>query len=114
MLFKRFLQVSAALLLVGAALSSIGPAGLPDGMSLDAVKDQAKFHKEQELNFKLLSDPDGSAADKLGAIASGARWTNRVTFVIDPEGVLRYRDDEVNVNSHGMDLAEILVQLQEE
>ena len=84
------------------------------GASLDSVEDQAKFHSEQELNFPLLSDPDGSAAAKLGAIRPGAGWTNRVTFVYDEKGVLRYRDDQVSVSSHGEDVAEIVLRLREE
>lgn len=78
------------------------------------MEDQAKFHAEQELNFPLLSDPDGSAAKKLGAIRPGAGWTNRVTFVVDEKGVLRYRDDQVAVDTHGEDLAELVLRLREE
>lgn len=78
------------------------------------MEDQAKFHAEQELNFPLLSDPDGSAATKLGALRPGAGWTNRVTFVVDEKGVLRYRDDQVDVDSHGEDLAELVLRLREE
>ena len=83
------------------------------GLSLDDVADQAKFVKEQELNFSLLSDPDGSVARKYGVLSKGANYTNRVTFIIDPQGVLRQVEDRVNVRGHGMDLAEMIVQLQE-
>jgi len=83
------------------------------GVSLDSVADQAKFHEQQELNFPLLSDPDGSAAAKLGVLPDGARWTSRVTFVIDDQGVVRAIEDEVKVESHGHDLAERIVQLRE-
>ena len=37
-------------------------------MSLDDVASQARFVKEQSLNFPLLSDPDGSAAGRLGVL----------------------------------------------
>jgi len=83
------------------------------GISLDSVEDQAKFHEREELDFPLLSDPDGSAAAKLGAIGAGAAWTNRVTYVVDEKGVLRHRDDQVNVDSHGEDIAELVLRLRE-
>ena len=82
------------------------------GISLDSVEDQALFHGEQELNFPLLSDPDGSAAAKYGVLPEGARWTNRVTFLIDGEGVLRHVTTEVNVKEHGADLVALVRELQ--
>lgn len=83
------------------------------GASLDSVADQAKFHEQQELNFPLLSDPDGSVAAKYGVLPEGASWTARVTFVIDPKGILRAIDDKVQVTSHGDDLIELIESLRE-
>ncbi len=74
------------------------------GAALDGVKDMAAFVKKEELNFPLLSDPDGSAARRFGVLKNDAKWTGRVTFVIDPKGVLRMVDDGVKVRSHGADL----------
>ena len=81
------------------------------GVSLDSVTDLAKFHEQQELNFPLLSDPDGSAASKYGVLPEGGRFAARVTFVIDPEGKLRAIDDKVNVDSHGEDLIMLVEEL---
>ena len=83
------------------------------GASLDSVADQAKFHEQQELNFPLLSDPDGSVGARYGVLPEGGRWTARVTFVIDPEGVLRAIDDKVQVTSHGEDLVKLIESLRE-
>lgn len=83
------------------------------GISLDSVADQAKFHERESLNFALLSDPDGSAAKKLGVLPPGASWTKRVTFVIDGEGVLRARDEGVRVDTHGDDLVALIESLRE-
>ncbi len=80
-------------------------------MSLDSVEDQALFHADQELNFPLLSDPDGSAAAKLGVLPEGARWTKRVTLVIDEKGILRAIDDQVQVATHGDDLVDLVQDL---
>ena len=74
---------------------------------------QAKFVEEQELNFPLLSDPDGSAGAKYDVLPADARFTRRVTFVIDPKGVLRSIERDVAVASHGGDLVARLKKLQE-
>jgi peroxiredoxin Q/BCP len=81
------------------------------GISLDSVGDQAKFHEQQELDFPLLSDPDGSAARKYAVL--GGAMTNRVTFVIAPDGTLAAVDDNVQVGSHGEDLIALIEKLQE-
>jgi peroxiredoxin Q/BCP len=83
------------------------------GLSLDDVADMGKFHKAQNLNFKLLSDPDGSVATKFGALAKGGRFANRYTYVIDPEGVLRYIEKSVDVAKHGENLLDKIVDLQD-
>ena len=83
------------------------------GLSTDDVKSQAQFAKQQELNFKLLSDPDGSMARKYDILWRDA-YTKRVTFVIDPQGVLRAIDDGVQVTQHGQDLVTLLEELQAE
>ena len=75
------------------------------GISLDDVASQRAFHDAQELNFPLLSDPDGSVAAKYAVLPPGGRFTRRVTFVIDPAGVLRKIDDKVDVSAHGDQLA---------
>jgi peroxiredoxin Q/BCP len=78
------------------------------GMSLDDVASQAKFAKAQSLNFPLLSDPDGSAAGRLGVLMKDKPYTNRYTIVLDDKGVVRLVDTEVKVGSHGKDLVEAI------
>ena len=68
--------------------------------------------KAQELPFALLSDPDGSLATKYASLMANGRMAARVTFVIDPEGVVRHVDRKVDVNSHGDDLLKIVEALQ--
>ena len=82
------------------------------GISLDDVKTQAKFEEEQELEFQLLSDPDGSAAGKYDVLYENRPYARRVTFVITPDGVLRAIDDSVQVATHGEDLVALLRELQ--
>jgi peroxiredoxin Q/BCP len=81
------------------------------GLSLDDVESQAAFAKAQGLAFPLLSDPDGSAAAKYGVLDAKRGYTQRVTFVLDDKGVLRAIDEQVDVTSHGTDLADRIHEL---
>ena len=83
-------------------------------MSLDSVQDQARFAKAQELNFALLSDPDGSAAAKFQAIKPGAGYSSRATFIVDDRGVLRAALPKVSPATHGAELVELLEKLMDE
>jgi thioredoxin-dependent peroxiredoxin len=82
------------------------------GISLDDVATQKQFHTQQKLNFPLLSDPDGSAAKRFQTLVEGKGYAARVTFVIDPTGVVRHVDRNVQVATHGADVAAVLKQLQ--
>ena len=81
------------------------------GLSLDDVRSQAEFVKQQKLNFPLLSDPDGSAAGRFGVLMEGKPYTNRITIVVDDKGVVRLVETKVNVDSHGKDLVEAIRKL---
>jgi peroxiredoxin Q/BCP len=83
------------------------------GISLDSVQSQKKFVDGQRLNFDLLSDPDGSAAIKYNALPKGSKYPSRVTFILDPEGTLRYIERSVKLTSHGEQLAELISEMQE-
>lgn len=78
------------------------------GLSLDDVASQAKFVEQQGLNFPLLSDPDGSAAARLGAMMKDKPYAARVTFLVDDAGILRAIDSGVKVDSHGKDVVEAI------
>ena len=80
-------------------------------MSLDDVKAQAEFVKQQSLGFPLLSDPDASASARLGVLMEGKPYTNRITIVVDDKGVVRLVDTGVKVESHGKDLVEAIKKL---
>lgn len=77
------------------------------------MQSQAAFAKQQRLDFKLLSDPDGSAARKYGVLMEGRPFANRRTFVLDEKGVLRHIDEKVDVRAHGSDLAALIRKLRE-
>jgi peroxiredoxin Q/BCP len=69
------------------------------------VKSQKAFAEAEKLAYPLLSDADGSAADRYGVLMKG-RFARRVTFLVDPDGILRHVDTAVNVETHGADVAE--------
>lgn len=73
---------------------------------------QKQFHEQQKLNFPLLSDPDGSVARRFNALADGKPYTQRVTFVVDPTGVVKHVDRGVQVATHGADLTAVVKKLQ--
>jgi peroxiredoxin Q/BCP len=81
------------------------------GISLDDVASQKQFVEQQKLNFPLLSDPDGSVAARYRTLPEGGKWTNRVTFVVDPKGVVRHVDRSVQVATHGTDLVGVVEKL---
>jgi peroxiredoxin Q/BCP len=84
------------------------------GVSVDDVSSQAKFVEKEELNFPLLSDPDAGVAKKFGVLSERMPMANRVTFVIDPKGVIRHVETKVQVKTHGRDLVSVLKKLQAE
>lgn len=83
------------------------------GISLDDVQTQARFAKTEHLGFRLLSDADGSVATKYGVLREDGRYAARVTFVVDPHGVVRKVDRAVDVSTHGSDLAAAVAKLQQ-
>ena len=100
------------------------------GVSGDEVENLKIFQKENNLNFTLLSDPDGEIAQKFGVptyeggqimkevegqqleLTRGAthkRWT----FLIDKSGVIAYRDTSVNVTQDSQNILEVLQKIEE-
>lgn len=63
------------------------------GISNDPVGKQKAFHTKNRLNHRLLSDEDGAVHKafgvRTGAGSAGFVMNDRITFVIDREGVVR-------------------------
>jgi peroxiredoxin Q/BCP len=77
------------------------------------VAELARFAEAQKAPYAMLSDPDGSVATKYGVLDAGGKYAQRVTFVIDDQGVLRKVVDKVDVKTHGEDLAVLVEGLKE-
>jgi peroxiredoxin Q/BCP len=62
------------------------------GISTNSVASHKSFAEHHELPLRLLADVDRKVADLYGANSMIPGKVARSVFVIDAEGVLRYRD----------------------
>jgi len=53
------------------------------------MAEQKKFAQKENLKFPLYADADKTAAKAYGVLMPNGRYANRVTFVIDKQGVVR-------------------------
>ncbi|MFC1558565.1 peroxiredoxin [candidate division KSB1 bacterium] len=72
------------------------------GVSVDNVKSHEKFKNKYELNFDLVSDEDHTIVEKYGVkrVRNERVSANRVTFLIDKKGIIRYIWHSVKVDGH--------------
>lgn len=59
------------------------------GISADGTESHRRFAEHHRLPFLLLSDPDGAVRKAYGVGGRLALLSNRVTFAIGPDGVIR-------------------------
>ena len=59
------------------------------GISSDSVASHQAFAAKHNLPFTLLSDPGGATRKAWGVARSLGVLPGRVTYVIDPDGVVR-------------------------
>jgi peroxiredoxin Q/BCP len=82
------------------------------GISTDPIEKQAKFSDSQRFDYPLLSDADGSVAEKFGVkrgLLGKFLPVKRTTFVIDADGtVLDIISSEVNMDTHADRALEVL------
>lgn len=62
------------------------------GISTDSVESHKKFAEHHELPLRLLADTSGEVAKLFGARSLIPGKVARSVFVIDANGVIRYRD----------------------
>src|SRR5213594_78571 len=63
------------------------------GISVDGVWCHAAFEKDRRLHFPLLADfePKGEVARRYGVYDAAAGTTQRALFVLDDQGMIRWR-----------------------
>jgi thioredoxin-dependent peroxiredoxin len=76
------------------------------GVSILDEKSKAKFAAKHDINFPLLADADHSVAEKYGVWQEKSRYGRkymgiaRTTYLIDAEGKVAQRWDNVKVPQH--------------
>lgn len=90
------------------------------GVSKDTPKSHKKFADKYSLPFTLLSDPGMEMMTKYGAFAEKkmygkvVRGTNRITYIINPEGKIVHTYPDVDPASHALLLLADIKRLKKE
>lgn len=85
------------------------------GVSKDDPSSHDKFKSKYNLNFTLLSDPEGLVINTYGAWGKkmfGKEGVLRKTFIIDPDGIVQKVYGRVTPLGHGDQVIKDLEQLQ--
>lgn len=80
------------------------------GVSLDDVESHAEFAKEYSLPFSILSDTEGTVAEKYGVMGGfwPIKFAKRQSFLIDPSGKIVKHYETVDAEKHS---AQVLADL---
>jgi peroxiredoxin Q/BCP len=82
-------------------MGDYGEAGIKVyGVSLDSPESHREFREKYNLNFPLLTDEDGRAAEALGVLRDNGAVANRVTFLLAPDGNIAKVYPEVSPETH--------------
>jgi peroxiredoxin Q/BCP len=76
------------------------------GVSLDSPESHRRFREKYNLNFPLLTDEGGRAADALGVLRESGKSANRVTFLLDSDGRIARVYPEVSPETHADEILE--------
>lgn len=79
--------------------------------SVDDAETNKKFAESLELDYPILSDPGKKAARAFGVLPGDREYAARHTIYIGKEGKVLFVDREVNVRTHGADVAVKLKEL---
>lgn len=70
------------------------------GVSTDKPGTLAKFRDKHDFGFVLLSDADKEISTAFGTLKDHGKSANRITYLVDPEGVVRAVWPKVKVDGH--------------
>ncbi len=88
-------------------MGDYGEAGIRVyGVSLDSPESHRRFREKYNLNFPLLTDEGGRAAEALGVLREGGEKANRVTFLLDASGTIKRVYPEVSPETHADEILE--------
>jgi peroxiredoxin Q/BCP len=87
------------------------------GVSILDEKSKAKFAQKYDVSFPLLADPDHAVAEQFGVWQEKSRYGRtymgiaRTTFLIDKDGKVARRWDNVKVDGHAAEVVEAVKNL---
>jgi len=88
-------------------MGDYGEAGIKVyGVSLDSPESHREFREKYGLNFPLLTDEDGRAAEALGIMNEDKGYASRVTFLLAPDGNVAKVYPEVSPETHADEILE--------
>lgn len=76
------------------------------GVSPDSVKSHQNFKKKYNLQFDLLADTEKEVCTKYDVLGEKSMYGKkymgviRTTYIIDPQGIIRWVDPKVSVDGH--------------
>ncbi len=79
-------------------------------ISIDTVDAQKKFVEEYSIPFLHLSDPTKQTCKKFAGL-NIAGMAKRSTFIIDKQGIIKNVFRDIDVDSHGQEIANSLKRL---
>jgi len=80
------------------------------GVSVDSEESHRRFASKYNLNFTLLSDREKTIVRAYG-VESPFKTAKRVTYLIGPDGVIKYVFTRVNTSTHAADVLKKLEEL---
>ena len=81
------------------------------GVSADSIESHKKFEEKYQLPFTLLSDPKREVIKIYGA--NGVLFTKRISYLIDPDGVIVKTYPKVDPAHHGVEILKDIYALKE-
>ena len=78
------------------------------GVSVDDVDSHKRFREAEKFGFSLLADTEFEVSKQYSGIIERFNASKRTTFIIDKAGYIRAIDTDVNVKTHGEDVAALL------
>jgi len=77
------------------------------GVSMDSLESHRAFAKAHDIHFPLLADTDGAIAAAYG-VSTKRGFAERVTFVIDRNGVIAKVFPHVMVKGHAQEVLQAI------
>jgi len=79
------------------------------GISTDPPAENRMFRKQENIPYPLLSDTERKVSLAYGACAfAKAYYANRITYIIDEEGLIQKVYPHVDPNTHAAEILALL------